>query len=80
MASNGNSKNVFIGPYNPIDGPTLPRLDADTPSADSKSSPNRANTIVPIIKESIYTMKKPNILCVISVETEDLLYLSGIIA
>ena len=44
---------MFIGPNEPIEGPTFPRLEADTPNADSKSRPNNAKTIVPIINESI---------------------------
>ena len=62
LASNGNSKKVFVGPNIPIDGPTFPRLDAETPSADSKSRPKNAKTIVPIMKDSMYTIKKPSIL------------------
>ena len=38
LASNGNSKKVCVGPNAPMDGPTFPRLDAETPRADSKSS------------------------------------------
>ena len=44
---------VFVGPNAPIDGPTFPRLDAETPRADSKSSPSIAKTIVPIMNESM---------------------------
>ena len=53
FAKRGNSKKVFIGPNEPIEGPTFPRLEAETPSADSKSWPNSAKTIVPIISDSI---------------------------
>ena len=53
LANRGRSKNGFIGPNEPIEGPTFPRLEADTPNADSKSRPNNAKTIVPIINESI---------------------------
>ena len=53
LAKRGKSKNVFIGPKEPIDGPTFPRLEAETPNADSKSRPKNAKTIVPIINDSI---------------------------
>ena len=53
LAKRGKSKNVFIGPNKPIEGPTFPRLEAETPNADSKSRPNNAKTIVPIINDSI---------------------------
>ena len=42
LAIMGNSKNGFIGPNEPIEGPTFPRLEADTPKADSKARPNNA--------------------------------------
>lgn len=45
--------NVPIGPKSPIEGPTLPKLDADTPKADWKSKPNIENPSAPIIKVSM---------------------------
>ena len=53
LAKRGNSEKVFIGPQDPIEGPTFPKLDAETPNADSKSKPNKAKTKVPIINDNI---------------------------
>ena len=53
LAKRGKSKKVFIGPNEPIEGPTFPRLEAETPNADSKSRPSKAKTTVPIINDNI---------------------------
>ena len=44
---------VFIGPNEPIEGPTFPKLEAETPNADTKSKPKIAKTIVPKMKDKI---------------------------
>ena len=53
FAKRGNSKKVFIGPNEPIEGPTFPKLEAETPNADTKSKPKIAKTIVPKMKDKI---------------------------
>ena len=53
LAKKGSSEKVFIGPNEPIEGPTFPKLEAETPNADTKSKPKIAKTIVPKMKDKI---------------------------
>ena len=49
----GISIKLLEGPKSPKEGPTLPKLEAATPTDDSKSRPNKAKPKDPKIKDNI---------------------------
>ena len=69
LPKDGNSLKLLAGPKFPIAGPTFPSDEAATPTAFLKSNPIKPKTKLPMIKEIIYSMKKPKILPIISLLT-----------